>query len=278
MEKPYSHLLRTCVGVSLALVAVPALSWADHSWNNYHWARTANPLPLTVVDSVSSDWQYEFDTALSEWNLSSMLKMSVDLDSANDSNRTRKQCKMRAGHIRVCNATYGFNGWLGLATIGFDPLGHIDQGTAKVNDSYASYWANLNEKRHVMCQEIGHLFGLGHTSENGTSQQTCMDYSSDPMSISPNQHDYDLLAAIYAHLDAYNSYDDGSGGGEDPKGNKPCNPKKPGCTGFDLPVGVPVGAVLMNRGPHAESWVKSRPDGGLWIFHVRLAPGGPEKQ
>ena len=273
MKKDHSRFIIAYLGAFLALVMVPEPSWADHSWGNYHWARTTNPIPLLIVDSVDPDWQLEFDTALDEWNVSSVLGMTVG--SANDSNRTRKQCKMQAGQIRVCNSTYGFNGWLGLATIGLDSQGHIDQGTAKVNDSYASYWADPDEKRHVMCQEIGHLFGLGHTSEDGSSQQTCMDYSSDPNSISPNQHDYDLLEGKYAHPDSYNSYDDGSGDGGDTGGNKPCNPKKPGCTGFDLPVGVPAGAVLMNRGRHAETWVKGRSDGGLWIFHVRLAPGGP---
>ena len=106
-----------------------------------------------------------------------------------------------------------------------------------------------------------------------------MDYSSDSNSISPNQHDYDLLQVKYGrkdgHLDSYNSYDTGSSGEGDTGGNKPCNPKKPGCNGFDLPASVPAGAVRMNRGPHEETWVKGRPDGGLWIFHVRLAPGGP---
>ncbi len=276
MKHFYQGLLTTGVLTTLILAGGSGSSWADHDWSTYHWARTANPIPLQVVDSVDPDWQYEFDMALYEWNLSSVLNMSVG--SADDAGRIRKQCKMQAGQIRVCNASYGFNGWLGLATIGIDSNKHIDQGSAKVNDSYSFYWADPNEKRHVMCQEIGHLFGLGHTSEDGSSQQTCMDYSSDPNSIAPNSHDYQMLDAIYAHLDSYNTYDDGSSSGGGSGGDKPCNPKKPGCTGFDLPQGVPPGAVRIHRGPHEETWVKGRPDGGLWIFHVRLAPGGPGRK
>lgn len=273
MKRSVRGLLTIGVLTTLFLAGGSMSAWATHDWNNYHWARTSNPMPLKVVDSVDGDWQLEFNIALSEWNNSTALNMSVA--SSDDSSRTRKRCKMQVGQIRICNAAYGYNWWLGLATIGLDPNGHIDQGTAKVNDSYSSYWADPDEKRHVMCQEIGHLFGLGHTSEDGSSQKTCMDYSSDPMSISPNQHDYDLLAQIYAHLDTYKSYDDGSSSDGGTGGDKPCNAKKPGCTGFDLPAGVPAGAVRMHRGPHEEIWVKGRPDGGLWIFHVRLAPGGP---
>jgi hypothetical protein len=143
-----------------------------------------------------------------------------------------------------------------------------------MNDSWSSYWANPNEKRHVMCQEIGHLFGLGHTSEDGSNQKTCMDYSSDPDSISPNQHIYEMLVNKYGHPDSYNSYDDGSSTNGDTGSDKPCNPKKLGCNGFDVPEGIPPGSVLMNRGPHSETWIKGRRDGGLWIIHVRLAPEG----
>jgi hypothetical protein len=260
-------------GFAVLLLGTGAsIGWAEHSWGTYHWARTTNPIELKVVDSVDRNWQGEFDIALNEWNQSSVLDMRVA--SANDSNRTRKRCKMQTGQMRVCNASYGYNGWLGMATIGINSNGHIDKGMAKMNESYSSCWGNPDEKRHVMCQEIGHVFGLGHTSEDGSSQQTCMDYSSDSMSISPNQHDYDLLEAKYAHPDSYNSYDDGSSGGDTGGNKKPCNPKKPGCSGFDLPVGVPAGAVRMARGPHEETWVKGRPDGGLWIFHVRLTPKG----
>jgi len=65
----------------------------------------------------------------------------------------------------------------------------------------------------VMCQEVGHTFGLDHQDENHTNTNlgTCMDYTNDPSGTlgtngtlsneHPNQHDYDQLVTIYSHLD-----------------------------------------------------------------------------
>ncbi len=116
---------------------------------------------------------------------------------------TGKRCRATAGRVEVCSAAYGRNGWLGLASISLNG-NHITQGTVKVNDTYfaLAQYDNPQERAHVMCQEIGHTFGLGHTSEDGSTQNTCMDYSQGSTSTAPNAHDDDQLNAIYGHLDS----------------------------------------------------------------------------
>lgn len=180
------------------LLAMPA--GASHSWNGYHWARTANPFTLKVVDSNTPDWDGHLNTAMTDWSRSTVLDLAKG--ASDDSTRTRKQCKMVSGQIRSCNAAYGFNGWLGLASINVSG-GHITQATSKMNDSYfnsGSYDATA--RQHVMCQEIGHGFGLHHQDESGADLNTCMDYSNALDNPSPNAHDYDMLESIYAHLDS----------------------------------------------------------------------------
>jgi len=191
-----------------AIVTFPISSYATHSWNNYHWARTVNPFRLKVVDSTTSTWSSAQSTAIYDWSKSSVMDLVAEQGS--ETTTSRQACSMIAGKIHSCNYTYGSTGWLGLASINISGS-HITQGSSKMNDTYfnTSTYNNPNEKLHVMCQEIGHTFGLGHTSENGTSQNTCMDYFSNTganagstVSTHPNQHDYDLLRSIYSHLDS----------------------------------------------------------------------------
>ena len=184
---------------ALALVAATASpASANHSWATYHWARQANPFTLQLGDNVGTAWDSYLQTSSSQWSTSVVLDTSVVSGTT-----TSKQCKARAGRVEVCAASYGRNGWLGLASISASGS-HITAGTVKMNDTYFGMAAynTPDERAHTMCQEIGHTFGLGHTSEDGSSQQTCMDYSSDARSTAPNAHDYDQLSTIYSHLDS----------------------------------------------------------------------------
>lgn len=198
----------TVVAAVTGLMALgPAPATASHSWSNYHWARTSNPFTIQLIDSTTPNWDVYRTTASGDWEASSVLD-TADVAGSDDRNTT-KRCPAASGKVRVCNAEYGPNGWLGLAQVWLQSgTTHIVQGVAKMNDTYFNLAAynNRSEKQHVMCQEVGHTFGLGHTSEDGTSQGTCMDYyrnaTDDGISTHPNAHDYEQLEAIYAHLDS----------------------------------------------------------------------------
>ncbi|MEW6583229.1 MAG: hypothetical protein AB1416_10770, partial [Actinomycetota bacterium] len=196
----------TAVAVAAITAAIPATAAADHSWGGYHWSRTQAPLALTLVDSVDASWDASLATASTDWSASSVLDTTV-VPGALDA-KTRRRCPMVAGKVRVCDWAYGYNGWLGLASIQVSSSGHITQATTKLNDSYhaSAPYSQAKWRNHVMCQEVGHTFGLGHQDESGADLGTCMDYSTDPVnSQHPNQHDFDQLELIYQHLDGTGS-------------------------------------------------------------------------
>jgi hypothetical protein len=193
------------LAIALALiVGNSAPSDASHSWGGYHWARTSNPFTIQLGDNMSASWDVHLSKASSDWSQSTVL------DTVGVAGEARGNCRPRSGRVEVCDRSYGYNGWLGLAQIWIIDGTHITQGAVKLNDTYfaLAQYNNSSEKQHVVCQEVGHTFGLDHQSTSGASLNTCMDYyhntsDQDTKSTSPNQHDYDQLATIYAHLDSY---------------------------------------------------------------------------
>lgn len=187
------------VVLGLAMFQEPAS--AGHSWGSYHWARTSNPFTLKLGDNVNSTWDSYLVTTSNDWSQSRVLNTTIVSGGANP-----KNCRPTSGRVEVCNSKYGNNGWLGIAQI-WASGNHITQGTVKVNDTYyntPSYntpaWRNF-----VMCQEVGHTLGLDHQDEDfgNPNLGTCMDYTNNPTTNQhPNQHDYDQLETIYAHLDS----------------------------------------------------------------------------
>jgi hypothetical protein len=194
-----SRRLAATAALVLAL-ALPGVTSANHSWGSYHWARTANPFTLRVIDSMTSNWDDNLDVAISDWTASSV--MNLVKEAGSDAQKTRKRCAAVSGKVHACNATYGYNGWLGLAQI-WASGNHITQATAKMNDSYlASSSYTETNRQHVICQEIGHDWGLDHQDESGADLNTCMDYSNALDNPHPNNHDYQQLETIYGHLDS----------------------------------------------------------------------------
>lgn len=245
--------MRSCIrlsAVAVALVALllPTAAEADHSWGNYHWERSQNPVALTIGDNVSSTWDPHLDQAIADWNHSSVLGLT-EVEG-----KGGRRCRASSGRIEVCAGSYGYNGWLGVATISVSG-DHITAGTAKMNDTYFSNAPyNTPEWRQlVMCQELGHTFGLDHQDEVFDDPiGTCMDYTNDPgPNQRPDDHDYQQLETIYAHLDV----DGGSDGGGD---GPPCRGRKKSCraasngvAGSDLVDPGEWGQLVRERGRYA---------------------------
>jgi hypothetical protein len=189
---------------------------ANHSWGNYHWARTGNPFTVKLGDNTTGSWPGYLSIASGDWSQSIVLDTIV---VAGGTGGARK-CPATLGRDEICNGKYGQNGWLGIASIWANG-DHITQGTVKLNDTYfnmAQY--NTPEWRQfVICQEVGHTFGLDHqdTVFGNYNLGTCMDYTNapaggvvngfdyGPSNLHPNQHDYDELVTIYTHLDTTNT-------------------------------------------------------------------------
>ena len=194
------------------VVGLAGFAFASHSWGPYHWARTANPFTLKLGDNVSTVWDGHLATASADWSVSSVLDTTIVAGQFN------RNCKPKSGRVEVCNKTYGNNGWLGIASIWISGS-HITQGTVKVNDTYfnSSPYNTPAWRQFVMCQEVGHTFGLDHQDENFNDANlgTCMDYtndpdggvggasSTDPSNEHPNAHDYAQLETIYGHPDTF---------------------------------------------------------------------------
>jgi hypothetical protein len=236
-----------------------AAALANNTWNGYHWPDGADPhdgsISLTLVDDLddANGTEYAYSAVVADWD-NGPLSLSSSSGGvrpiACDNIATGPAGDAIAGTIHVCNAEYGKIGWLGLARIWLAPDGHIDAGVALMNDSYMmdsdSVYDDPNARQHVLCQEIGHTFGLDH--QGGPKKASCMNDRwglTNPNFMGPNEHDYDTLDGIYGSA---TSADEGGGG------SKPCNPKAPKCKSG------------------ANVHFAPRPGGG-WIVTYTVPPG-----
>jgi hypothetical protein len=203
------RLLAVATAAALALFLLPGSAQASHSWGNYHWARTSNPFTVELDSNITSAWTSYLSTASADWTTSSVLNTTIQTGSFG----SKSSCTPTSGHVEVCNAGYGSTGWLGIASISVTGGVHITSAYVKVNDTYFSQ-ATYNTpayRRLVMCQEVGHTFGLDHQDTNQTNANlgTCMDYTRNPAgppsNEHPNSHDFAQLQTIYSHIDSFST-------------------------------------------------------------------------
>ncbi len=222
---------RLVVGTAALLVmalSIPAL--ANNAWGDYHWDGSSTPVRLGLEDNLSSDWTGVLGNVETDWDDSTVLSLDLVLadQPSNCVDPLGITVPANLGLTEVCNESYGENGWLGVARIWLESDGvHISAAITAVNDSYlgpGAAYDNANARQHVLCQEVGHTFGLDH--QKSPRKQTCMNAQwglTSSSFVSPNQHDYDQLASIYAHLDGTSDGNGGNGGGQCDK--KPDHPK-----------------------------------------------------
>ena len=201
-------LLAGSAAITASLATAPAS--ATHAWDGLHWARIGT-LNIRLADDVSSIWEPYLATASADWTKSTPIDTTVI-----QGYRNPYYCNPTFGRVEVCSYRYGSTGWLGIAQV-WTSSGHVVQAIVAINDTYYAL-AKYNTpawRRMVMCQEIGHTFGLDHQDENKLNANlgTCMDYTSDPSGTlgtngtlsneHPNAHDYDELRIIYGHNDGW---------------------------------------------------------------------------
>ena len=251
---------------SICTMVFSSATMATHAWGNYHWERSSNPFTVPLGNNVNSDWIGHMMTASTDWSVSQVLNTTIIAGSTSP-----RRCRVESGNVQVCNKTYGANGWLGIASIAVSG-DHITAGSVKMNDTYfnTSTYNTPEWRQMVMCQEIGHTFGLDHQDENFNNGNlgTCMDYTNDPASNQhPNQHDYDQLSTIYSHLDSSGGSGGGGGG---------CNPRSPKCNGAsaaDILASIEMngpaqwGRLVSEHGPQ-EVYELDFGDGRKVITHV----------
>ena len=133
--------------VTVLVLGGAGVAKANHTWGNYHWARTISPFTLPLGDNVAGQWDSYLAQTSSDWSISTILDTRVVVGGTNNTKgkNTPKNCTPTSGRGEICNAKYGANGWLGIASV-WASGDHITAGTVKLNDTYYTMSALSNTK------------------------------------------------------------------------------------------------------------------------------------
>ncbi|MCH7663864.1 MAG: hypothetical protein IH859_08365 [Chloroflexi bacterium] len=217
-------ILPVLAALLIAVLAV-GIAFADNQWSSYHYERPSSAeLILDIGDchtpSVYNNWSAMLTNVIADWN---------NIPGAGDNPEIGFNLTACGATINSYNDDYGNTGWLGLASIRVSRgrYAHIVSGRSQINEFYIDYpdyfgFDQAVEWQQVLCQEIGHDFGLNHNREGssgGTPDDTCMNDDIRPLRFpSPNVHDDEMFTEMYTHNH-----------GESDSGSKPCNPKSKKC-------------------------------------------------
>jgi hypothetical protein len=114
---------------------------------------------------------------------------------------TGANCDKKDGTVQVCDSDYGTStGWLGLTTLDFNG-DKITAATIKINDSFFDLrqYDDPVAKRHTMCHEMGHAFGLDHVPTRSCMNDSAQAIFTNDTSIN---RDFKTLDQIYSKQNA----------------------------------------------------------------------------
>ena len=173
----WAMVLTTTIGLGL-----PVSSWAAHRWGCWKYANYSISWYNGGTGDYFNIYNEEAKTDSNSWSpYTDLVLNTVSAAGTTD-------------HANAYNGYYGSTGWLGLAEIRGSSGCTVLNGRARLNQTYldnGSY--TRTNKKHVACQEVGHLFGLHH---NTSSTTTCMN-DQILTAPQPNAHDQSLINSIY---------------------------------------------------------------------------------
>lgn len=170
----WAALLTASVQVGTSIGA-----WANHNWGCWHYANAT----INVYNGGTGPYYDHFQTKI--WTHTKSWDSYTDLVLVQSNNAGSND------FINCYAGSYGSTGWLGIAEILNYSGCTVIEGRARLNKSYLNSGYTKKNKRHVACQEVGHLFGLDHQAA-----QTCMNDAI--LNVPrPNTHDRDLVNSMY---------------------------------------------------------------------------------
>ena len=174
--------LWTIVAMAAAVLGASTGAWASHRWGCWKYANASINFFNGATGDYGAIFNEEARTDSNSWhNFTDLSLTPVGASGTTD-------------HMNAFAGSYGQNGWLGIAEIRRASGCTVLEGRARLNRSYldsGSY--SRTNKKHVACQEVGHLFGLNH---NRGSSTTCMN-DQILTAPQPNTHDRDLINSLY---------------------------------------------------------------------------------
>ena len=113
------------------------------------WKSGGQGLELTIVNSLTNDWDQYFTESIVDWSASPSLSLNTVVKKG-----SQNGCIHRNGELTVCNAEYGKTPWTGLNEYAYymqqgSDTKYIFSSVAIMNDTYLNGRSNA-EKLFVM--------------------------------------------------------------------------------------------------------------------------------